>query len=68
MSWSVHFNVVFDLGVLARDGILDVASALSLLLPAADVTTVSEVGLAERTMSGVSGVVHRPKESPSSSG
>ena len=47
MSWSVHFAIILDLGVLAHDDNLDVASALILLLPVANVTAVSEMGLAE---------------------
>ena len=77
----MHFDISLDLGVLARDGILEVASDLTLSLLARDVNSVSEVELAERitsSMSGVSevepaeqmtsstsGVVHRLYKSPS---
>jgi len=78
----VHFDISLDLGVLAWDGILEVASDLTLSLPVRDVNGVSKVEPAEQitsSMSGVSkvepaeqmtssmsGVVHRLYKSPSS--
>jgi len=55
----VRFNIILDLGVLARDSVLEVASALTLLLPAVDVNGMAEVGLGEQIASSTSDMAHR---------
>ena len=50
------FDISLDLGVLAWDGILEVASDLTLSLPARDVNGVNKVELAEQITSSISGV------------
>ena len=52
----MHFDISLDLGVLAWDGVLEVASDLTLSLPARDVNGVSEVEPAEQITSSMSGV------------
>ena len=52
----MRFDISLDLGVLAWDSILEVASDLTLSLPARDVNGVSEVEPAEQITSSTSGV------------
>ncbi len=55
-----------DLGVLLRDGVLEMDSDLALLLSAVDVNSVAEVEATEQMISSSLGMVGRLKEPPSS--